>query len=116
VLKSIGATRGAILLQFLFEAMAIVTFGGLLGSRSDGAVTAGIRTPLLLDPLFKDTPGGTGDIHLKISKFAVITSTVVLEIIGLIGGCCPLRRRRCWIRLDPRATNDGGTLYLYRIL
>ena len=28
VLKSIGATRGAILLQFLLEAMAIVTVGG----------------------------------------------------------------------------------------
>ena len=28
VLKSIGATRGAILLQFLLEAMAIVTAGG----------------------------------------------------------------------------------------
>src|SRR5207302_4076529 len=31
VLKSIGATRGAILLQFMLEAMAIVTSGGLVG-------------------------------------------------------------------------------------
>jgi hypothetical protein len=56
-LKSIGATRGAVLAQFLLEAMAIVT-------------------------------AGTGDIHLQISGFAVVVSTVVLEAVGLIAGFC----------------------------
>jgi putative ABC transport system permease protein len=98
VLKSIGATRGAILLQFLFEAMAIVTFGGLLGVAIGWAVTSGIQTLPLLGPLFKATPGGTGDIHLKISKFAVITSAVVLEFIGLIAGLLPALKAS---RLDP---------------
>lgn len=97
VLKSIGATRGAILAQFLAEAMAIVTFGGLLGVAIGWGVTAGIQTLPLLGPLFKDT-SGQGDIHLHISRFAVITSTLVLEAIGLIAGLLPALRAS---RLDP---------------
>jgi putative ABC transport system permease protein len=97
VLKSIGATRGAILFQFLLEAMAIVTFGGLLGVLIGWSVTSGIQTLPLLGPLFKDT-SGAGDIHLKISGFAVVTSTVVLEIIGLIAGLLPALKAA---RLDP---------------
>ena len=97
VLKSIGATRGAILWQFLAEAMAIVTAGGLLGVLLGWAVTAGIQTLPLLGPLFKDD-SGNGDIHLHISKFAVVTSTVVLELIGLFAGWLPALKAS---RLDP---------------
>jgi putative ABC transport system permease protein len=91
VLKSLGATRRAILMQFLLEAMAIVTAGGLLGCLIGWAATAGIQTLPLLGPLFKDD-SGTGDIHLQISRFAVIVSTVVLEAIGLIAGLLPAIR------------------------
>ena len=97
VLKSIGATRGAILAQFLAEAMAIVTFGGLIGVAIGWAVTSGIQTLPLLGPLFKDD-SGTGDIHLHISQFAVITSTLVLEAIGLFAGLLPALKAS---RLDP---------------
>ena len=62
VLKSIGATRGAVLSQFLLEAMAIVTAGGIIGVLIGWAVTAALHTLPLLGPLFKDTTG-TGDIH-----------------------------------------------------
>jgi putative ABC transport system permease protein len=91
VLKSIGATRGAILLQFLLEAMAIVTAGGLLGVLIGWVATAGIGTLPLLGPIFKDDTG-TGDIHLQISRFAVVISTLVLEVIGLIAGLLPAIR------------------------
>lgn len=97
VLKALGATRGAILFQFLLEAMAIVTVGGLLGCLIGWGATAGIQTLPLLGPLFKDD-SGAGDIHLQISRFSVVVSTVVLEGIGLIAGLLPAIRAS---RLDP---------------
>lgn len=97
VLKSIGATRGAILSQFLLEAMVIVTFGGFIGVLIGYAATKGISTLPLLGPIFKDD-SGAGDIHLKLSTFAVVTSTVVLEMIGLIAGLLPAIKAS---KLDP---------------
>ena len=85
ILKSIGATRGAILLQFLAEAMTIVTMGGLLGVLLGWGATSLIQTLPLLGPMLKDTTG-QGDIHLHISRFAVLVSTGVLEAIGLAAG------------------------------
>jgi putative ABC transport system permease protein len=97
VLKSFGATRRAILGQFLIEAMVIVTFGGAIGVTAGWAVTAVIQTLPLLGPLFQDT-SGTGDIHLQISAFAILTSTVLLETVGLIAGLLPAIKAS---RLDP---------------
>jgi len=71
--------------------MAIVTAGGLIGVLIGWAATSGIQTLPLLGPLFKDD-SGTGDIHLQISRLAVITSTSVLEFIGLIAGLLPAIR------------------------
>ncbi len=97
ILKSIGATRGSILMQFLLEAMAIVTFGGLLGVLIGLVFTKGIGSLPLLGPIFKDE-SGTGDIHLRISQFAVLTSTILLEMIGLVAGLLPAVKAS---RLDP---------------
>ena len=97
VLKSFGATRRAILGQFLIEALVIVTFGGAIGVTVGWAVTAVIQTLPLLGPLFQDT-SGTGDIHLQISTFAILTSTVLLETVGLIAGLLPAIKAS---RLDP---------------
>jgi putative ABC transport system permease protein len=97
VLKSLGATRGAIRFQFLAEAMAIVTLGGLIGVLIGWGMTAGIHTLPLLGPIFKDDTG-TGDIHLRMSRFAVIASTTVLEAIGLFAGLLPALKAS---RLDP---------------
>lgn len=97
VLKSIGATRGSVLAQFLLEAMAIVTAGGIVGVLIGWGATAAIQTLPLLGPLFKDT-SGTGDIHLHVSMFAIVVSTAVLEAIGLIAGFLPALKAS---RLDP---------------
>lgn len=97
VLKSIGATRSSILWQFLIEAMAIVTAGGLLGVLCGYGVTATLQTLPLLGPLFKDSTG-QGDVHLQISRFAVLTSTLMLEVVGLVAGLLPAVKAA---RLDP---------------
>jgi putative ABC transport system permease protein len=97
VLMSLGATRRAILAQFLLEAMAIVTAGGAIGVLAGWSATDLIQTLPLLGPIFKDT-SGAGDIHLHISMFAVGTSTVLLEIVGLVAGLLPAIKAA---RLDP---------------
>jgi putative ABC transport system permease protein len=97
VLKSIGATRRSILQQFLLEALAIVTTGGVLGVLVGWGLTEFLGSLPLLGPLFKDT-SGSGDVQLKISTFAVITSTAMLETVGLIAGLLPAVKAA---RLDP---------------
>jgi putative ABC transport system permease protein len=97
VLKSLGATRRAILFQFLTEALAIVTFGGVLGVLVGYAATVTLGTLPLLGPLFKNKDAG-GDIHLQISQFAVLTSTLMLQVVGLIAGLLPAVKAS---RLDP---------------
>lgn len=97
VLKSLGATRRAILSQFLLEAMVIVTVGGAIGVAAGWAATSFIDTLPLLGPIFKDT-SGVGDIHLRISTFAILTSTLLLETVGLIAGLLPAIKAA---RMDP---------------
>jgi putative ABC transport system permease protein len=97
ILKAIGATRRSIVAQFLLEAMTIVTFGGLLGVAAGWGLTSLLGTLPLLGPLFQDT-SGVGDIHLQISTAAVLTSTILLESIGLIAGLLPAIKAS---RLDP---------------
>jgi putative ABC transport system permease protein len=97
VLKSIGATRRAILAQFLLEALAIVTAGGALGVLVGWAVTWYLGGLPLLGPLFHTT-NGEGDVHLGISTFAVVTSTALLETVGLVAGLLPAIKAA---RLDP---------------
>lgn len=97
VLKSLGATRRAILGQFLLEAMTIVTAGGLLGVLGGYAATAIVQTLPLLGPLFKET-SGQGDLHLQVSAFAVLTSTLLMESVGLVAGLLPAVKAA---RLDP---------------
>ena len=97
VIKSLGATRRSILFQFLMEAMAIVTAGGLLGVLLGIAISLAVGKLPLLGPLFKDE-SGAGDIHLTVSRFAILTSTIMLEVVGLISGLWPAVRAS---KLDP---------------
>ncbi len=97
VIKSLGATQRSILFQFLLEALIIVTTGGIIGIGLGFLVTILVGSLPLLGPIFKDE-SGAGDIHLKISTFAVVTSTLMLEIVGLIAGFLPALRAS---RLNP---------------
>jgi putative ABC transport system permease protein len=97
VLKSIGATRRAVLFQFLAEAMAIATAGGMLGVLIAWAVTVGLGTLPLFSAISKNS-NGDGDVHLQISRFAVVASTLVLEAVGLVAGLLPALKAS---RMDP---------------
>jgi putative ABC transport system permease protein len=97
VLKSLGATRRAILFQFLTEALAIVTLGGALGVLTGYIATVTLGSLPLLGPMFKTKDAG-GDIQLQISSFAVLTSTIMLQVVGLIAGLLPALKAS---RLDP---------------
>jgi putative ABC transport system permease protein len=97
VLKSLGATRREILVQFLLEAMVIVTVGGAIGVAAGWAVTAVVQTLPFLGPLFRDS-SGTGDIHLQVTTSSILTSALLLETIGLIAGLLPALKAS---RLDP---------------
>jgi len=96
MLKSIGATRRAILAQFLLEAVAIVTVGGLIGVAAGWAVTAILEACHCWD---RCPPNQRGGRHPPaVSTFAVITSTAMLETIGLDRR---IAARHQGARLDP---------------
>ena len=83
--KAIGATKGAIVLQFLLEAMTLTFFGGILG------VTLAIGISNLIMLLIPSLPA-------SIPTWAVISGLTVSVGVGLIFGVLPARKAS---RLDP---------------
>lgn len=83
--KAIGATRRAIVFQFLFEAMTLTFFGGLIG------VTLAVGISNLVMFLIPSIPGTI--------EFWMIGISLAVSIgIGLIFGVLPARKAA---RLDP---------------
>ena len=60
-------------------------------------IAAAVGTLPLMGPLFEDD-SGKADIHLKISMFTVMLSTLVLIVVGVLSGMVPAMRAS---RLDP---------------
>lgn len=83
--KAIGATKKAIVLQFLLEAMTLTFFGGLVG------VTLAIGISKLIMLLVPSLPA-------VIPLWAIITGLTVSVGVGLIFGVLPARKAS---RLDP---------------
>ena len=83
--KAIGATKGAIVLQFLLEAMTLTFFGGIIGVVSAVAIAQLIM-------LF--VPG----LPAAIPLWAVILGLTVSTGVGLIFGVLPARKAS---KLDP---------------
>jgi putative ABC transport system permease protein len=85
VRKAIGARRGDIVLQFLFEAMTLTFFGGLLGV----AIAIGVSQIIML--FLPSLPA-------SIPLWAVIAGLAVSIFVGLVFGVWPARKAS---RLDP---------------
>ncbi len=83
--KAIGATKGAIVLQFLLEAMTLTFFGGILG------VTLAVGISNLVMLLIPSIPAA-------IPLWAVISGLTVSIAVGLIFGVLPARKAA---NLDP---------------
>ncbi len=97
MIKALGGRKSMILRQFLVEASLVVAAGGALGIVVGWGVTMLIGSMPFLGPLFKDTTH-TGDIHLGVSLSAVVISTTVLFLVGLIAGLAPAIKAS---RMDP---------------
>ena len=83
--KAIGATKGAIVLQFLLEAMTLTFFGGIIGV----IVAVGISNLIML--LIPSIPA-------QVPIWAVIAGLGTSIGVGLIFGVLPARKAS---RLDP---------------
>jgi putative ABC transport system permease protein len=83
--KAIGATRGAIVMQFLLEAMVLTFFGGIIGV----ILAVGISNLIML--LIPSLPA-------SVPLWAVITGLAVSIGVGLIFGVLPARKAA---KLDP---------------
>ena len=83
--KAIGATKGAIVLQFLLEAMTLTFFGGILGV----TLAVGISNIVML--LIPSIPA-------SIPLWAVISGLTVSVGVGLVFGVLPARKAA---NLDP---------------
>ena len=95
--RALGARRRHIRVQFLTEALAITLAGGAIGVLISLGVAAGIGTLPFLGPAYEDTSGRV-DIHMTISWGILLTSVIVLVIVGLLSGFVPAMRAA---KLDP---------------
>jgi putative ABC transport system permease protein len=86
VRKALGATRGAILWQFLVEASTLTTIGAVIGLVFGGLASWGIRAA---------TP-----VDASIPPVAVILSLAGSAVTGIFFGLLPALRAS---RLDPVA-------------
>jgi putative ABC transport system permease protein len=84
VRKALGATRGAILWQFLVEAATLTTIGAVIGLILGGLASWGIRTA---------TP-----VEASIPPLALVASLAVSAVTGILFGLLPAFRAA---RLDP---------------
>jgi putative ABC transport system permease protein len=88
--KALGARRHHILIQFLAEAMAITTVGGVAGIALAYLVSVMVGRITFYSALAKNATDA--DIRLIISPASVIVATVILVITGLVSGMIPAIR------------------------
>jgi putative ABC transport system permease protein len=99
VLKALGARKRAILAQFLWEALCIVTAGGVLGVALGYLIAVSVGSlPFMGVMLGEELAKEYGRIHFIVTLKSVVVSVGVLFLVGLVAGMLPAIRAS---RLDP---------------
>jgi putative ABC transport system permease protein len=83
----LGAKRRHILTQFLAEAMVITFAGGIVGIVLAYLISWTAGTLTLYSAIAKNAEAG--DIRLIIDPTALVVSTVILTLVGLVSGMLP---------------------------
>src|SRR5581483_2508356 len=94
--KALGASKRAIIFQFLAEALAISFVGGLLGVLLAYAVSLTVGRLTLYSAIAKNAEAG--DVRLVIHPTTLLVATAILGAVALISGLIPAIRAS---RLDP---------------
>ncbi len=89
--RALGSTRRNVAWQFLTEAIALTFAGGLIGVALSYAFVAAMPPLPMLGELFDDKSGKT-DLHLAIHLSTMVTSAIVLLIVGVVSGLIPALR------------------------
>src|SRR6201982_2027470 len=95
--RALGARKAHIRWQFLLEALVMTLAAGAIGMLLSWALTSAIGTLPFLGPAYEDDSGKV-DIHLTLSVFTMMLSTVVLVLVGVISGWLPAMQAA---KLDP---------------
>jgi putative ABC transport system permease protein len=85
VRRAVGATRSAILMQFLVESVVIAMLGGLIGLAIGGAIIALTRA-------------AAPTLPIRLSGWLVASAIGFSGVVGVVSGVMPARRAA---NLDP---------------
>jgi putative ABC transport system permease protein len=95
--KALGARRGAIFLQFLFEGLVTTFAGGAAGVMISYVLVWMFSPRPFLSELLDDTTG-SADIHMILSLELLGICTAILVVVGLVSSLVPAMRAA---RMDP---------------
>jgi putative ABC transport system permease protein len=95
--RAVGARRRHIRAQFLVEALVLTMVGGAIGIVLAWGLTLLVGTVPMFGPLFEDE-SGQGDLQLMLSPTVVLTSSLILLVVGTLAGLVPALKAS---RFDP---------------
>lgn len=98
IMRAVGSRKRTVLLQFLSEALLIVALGGVAGLLLSLVAIQVVSSLPFLGGMFDDLGDEHGRLQLHLSPIALLVSTGVLLVVGLIAGLIPAVRAA---NLDP---------------